>query len=131
MSRTCQKNFIGSFSSNVLIELKVSKLLIVIKFFVTSIEAVMSLKKVDNNNFIIKTYKFEDDKTQSDQSRIVRIGAVQTCIAAQTSTPASFQREMMHKKIESIIEAAAAGKVNILCLQELWSKISKCNKFTK
>lgn len=86
MSRTCQKNFIGSFSSNVLIELKFSKLLIVIKFFVTSIEAVMSLKKVDNNNFIIKTYKFEDDKTQSDQSRIVRIGAVQTCIAAQTST---------------------------------------------
>lgn len=74
------------------------------------------------NNFVIKSFGFEAIKEDLRKPRITRIGAVQTSIVEPTSAPVSVQREKIFEKIAKIIEAAAADNVNILCLQELWSK---------
>lgn len=79
-------------------------------------------KIAEANNFLIKTYGFEAIKEDLRKPRIVRIGAVQTSIVAPTTAPVSVQRDKIFEKIGKIIEAAAADNVNILCLQELWSK---------
>lgn len=54
--------------------------------------------------------------------RRVRVAAVQNSIALSPSEPVHSQISAIHCKIAKFIEAAAASDVNILCLQELWSK---------
>lgn len=85
--------------------------------------AAAAQKIADANNFVIQSYGFEAIKEDLRKPRVVRIGAVQTSIAASTSAPVSVQREKVFEKIGKIIEAAAADNVNILCLQELWSEL--------
>jgi beta-ureidopropionase len=80
-------------------------------------------KIADANNFVIKTYGFDALPEDIRKPRIVRIGAVQTSIVDPTTAPVSVQRDRIFQKISKIIEAAAADNVNILCLQELWSKL--------
>lgn len=80
-------------------------------------------KIADANNFVIQSYGFTAKAEDFRKPRIVKIGAVQTSIAASTSAPVSVQREKVFEKIGKIIEAAAADNVNILCLQELWSEL--------
>jgi len=75
----------------------------------------------DANNFVIKTYGFEAIKEDLRKLRTVRIGAVQSSIVAPTTAPVSEQRDKIFAKIGKIIDAAAIDKVNILCLQELWT----------
>lgn len=76
----------------------------------------------DKNNFVIQSYGFSAIPEDLRKPRIVRIGAVQTSIVKPTTAPVSQQRNAIFDKIGKIIEAAAADNVNILCLQELWSK---------
>lgn len=80
-------------------------------------------KIAEANNFVIKAYGFEAIKEDLRKPRVVRIGAVQTSIVAPTNAPVSVQRDKIFEKIGKIIEAAALDNVNILCLQELWSKL--------
>jgi beta-ureidopropionase len=77
-------------------------------------------KIATDNNFVIKSYKFEAIKEDLRKPRIVRIGAVQTSLAAPTTDRVSVQRQKIFEKVTKIIEAAALENVNILCLQELW-----------
>jgi len=56
--------------------------------------------------------------------RIVKVSAVQNSIACPTTDPISIQRNKLYEKIGKIIDAAGADNVNVLCLQEAWSKMS-------
>ena len=54
--------------------------------------------------------------------RIVRVGLIQNKIVLPTTAPVLDQLTALHKLIGGIIEAAAAGRVNVVCMQEAWSK---------
>lgn len=58
--------------------------------------------------------------------RVVKVGAVQNSIAVATSAPIAEQRNAIFEKIGKIIDAAGEDGVNVLCLQEAWSKRQKC-----
>lgn len=53
---------------------------------------------------------------------ILQVGAIQHSIVRSTSDKISAQRDAILEKVSRIIEAAADSGVNILCLQETWSK---------
>ncbi len=57
--------------------------------------------------------------------RIVRIGAIQHKIAIQPDAPVQDQIKATHKKVGDLIDAAGACGVNVLCLQEAWSKLMR------
>jgi beta-ureidopropionase len=80
-------------------------------------------KIAEANNFEVKSYKFDALKEDLRQPRIVRIGAVQNSIVLGTSEPINKQRDAIFEKIGKIIDSAALENVNVLCLQEAWSKI--------
>lgn len=85
--------------------------------------SVAAQKIATDNNFVIKAYGFEAIKEDLRKPRTVRIGAVQTSIVAPTTAPVSEQRDKIFEKVGKIIDAAALDNVNVLCLQELWSKL--------
>jgi len=58
---------------------------------------------------------------KSLQPNLVRIGLIQNHIHAPTDAPVADQFSAIYARIESIIEAAAAAGVNVLCLQEAWT----------
>ena len=74
------------------------------------------------NNFEVKSFGFEALGEDLRKPRIVKIGAVQNSIVAETTAPIGVQRDQIFQKIGKIIEAAGADNVNVLCLQEAWSK---------
>lgn len=74
------------------------------------------------NDFEVKGYAFEARAEDLRKPRIVRVAAVQNKIVAATTEPVHVQRDALHARISTIIKAAAASDVNILCMQELWSK---------
>jgi beta-ureidopropionase len=80
-------------------------------------------KIATENNFVIKSYKFDAIKEDLRKPRIVRVASIQTSLAAPTSDPVSVQRQKIFDKVEKIIDAAAFENVNILCLQELWCEL--------
>lgn len=81
----------------------------------------------DANDFVIQAYKFDAIPEDLRKPRVVRIGAVQTALAVPTTEPVSVQRDKIFEKTGKIIDAAAAEGVNILCLQEFWSRFSDCD----
>lgn len=70
----------------------------------------------------MKAYKFAAEKEDVRQPRIVRVGAIQNSIAIPTTEPVSAQIKAIYEKIGKIIDGAALAGVNVLCLQEAWSK---------
>lgn len=74
------------------------------------------------NDFEIKGYRFTAKTEQIRKPRLVRVGAIQNSIVLPTTEPIDKQREAIWKKITTIIKAAAAAGVNVLCMQEAWSK---------
>lgn len=83
-------------------------------------DAAIQLGKV--NNFDVKGYSFEAKKEDLRKPRIVRVGAIQNTIAVATTEPIHVQRDAIYEKVSKIIKAAALCNVNVLCLQEAWSK---------
>lgn len=79
-------------------------------------------KAAELNGFEIKSYGFSALKEDLRQPRVVKIGAVQNAIAAPTTDPIHKQRDAIFSKIGKIVDAAGADGVNVLCLQEAWSK---------
>ncbi|XP_047098222.1 beta-ureidopropionase isoform X2 [Schistocerca piceifrons] len=73
-----------------------------------------------NHDFEIKGYTFEAQPEQLRNPRIVRVGLVQNRIVLPTNAPIAEQRDALHRRIATIVEAAAISGVNILCLQESW-----------
>ena len=79
-------------------------------------------KIAELNGFEIKSFGFTALNEDLRQPRIVKIAAVQNSIAAPTTDPIHKQRDAIHSKVGKIIDAAGADGVNVLCLQEAWSK---------
>lgn len=57
------------------------------------------------------------------------MAAVQHSIVKATTDKISVQRDAILEKVSIIIEAAAASKVNIICLQEAWSEFEFAFEF--
>jgi len=72
------------------------------------------------HDFDIRGYKFEARAEQLREPRIVRVGIIQNHIVLPTSEPLEAQRNAIHKRIATIVEAAALCGVNVLCFQEAW-----------
>lgn len=73
------------------------------------------------NDFEVRGYAFSAKPEDLRKPRIVRVAAVQNRIVAPTTEPIHVQRDALHARIATIVKAAAASDVNILCLQELWT----------
>ncbi len=76
-------------------------------------------------NAKIAGYAFKRASEQLRAPRIVRIGAIQHKIAIQPDAPVQDQLKAAHKKLGDLIDAAGACGVNVLCLQEAWSKVMR------
>lgn len=81
-----------------------------------------SQKIAAENNFEIKGYRILAKPEQMRKPRLVKVGAIQNSIVLPTTAPLEKQREAIWQKITTIIKAAAAAGVNIICMQEAWSK---------
>ena len=64
-------------------------------------------------------------KEELRQPRIVRIGLIQNSIVLPTNSSVADQRAEIFKKIGEYIEHAAKCGVNVVCMQEAWSKFLK------
>jgi beta-ureidopropionase len=73
------------------------------------------------NHFEIKAFKFPHQPEQMRPPRFVRVGLIQNCIGAATNAPLLEQYKAIEKKIGNMLAAAAAMKVNVVCLQEAWT----------
>ena len=52
----------------------------------------------------------------------VRVGLIQNKIVLPTNAPLADQRNAIHKRIAELIHAAHLCDVNVICMQEAWSK---------
>lgn len=74
------------------------------------------------NKFELKGQIFTADREQLRAPRVVRIGIIQNKIVLPTTAPLAEQRNAIHRRVETLINGAALSGVNIICLQEAWSK---------
>jgi len=80
------------------------------------------LKKLsDEKNFHLAGYKFEASIEQLRSPRLVKVAAIQNSIVEPTDAPIQQQRDAIHKRVGQLIEAAAQGGANIICMQEAWT----------
>lgn len=79
------------------------------------------MKIAEENHFQLAGYKFQADKECTRAPRVTRVGLVQNAIVKGTEEDVNVQRDALHQRMTSIIEAAALAKVNVLCFQEAWS----------
>lgn len=73
-------------------------------------------------NLELKGYSFDAQLEDTRAPRRVRVGLIQNTIVLPTSDPISAQRDALLEKIGKIIEIAHKCGVNIVCMQEAWSK---------
>lgn len=81
------------------------------------------MKIASANNFDIKSYGFSAAAEDVRKPKIVKIGAIQNSIVAPTTSPIQVQLRSLYEKIGNMIDAAGADGVNVLCMQEAWSRI--------
>ncbi|KAI6184242.1 Upb-1 [Aphelenchoides bicaudatus] len=80
------------------------------------------LKKVaDEQNFHLDGYKFEASSEQLRAPRLVKVAAIQNSIIEPTDAPIQQQRDAIYKRVGQLIEAAAKGGANVICMQEAWT----------
>lgn len=72
------------------------------------------------HDFEIKAFAFPSQVEQLREPRVVRVGLIQNSIVLPTNAPIKDQYEAIERKIEKMVDAAAAAGVNVLCLQEAW-----------
>ena len=83
----------------------------------------------EKDNFELKAFTVSASLEQLRSPRKVRIAAIQNAIVLSTTAPVADQRDAIHRRVGQLIEAAGAGGVNIVCLQEAWSKFLSCVDF--
>ena len=76
-------------------------------------------------NLELKGYSFTAETEDLRPPRRVRVGLIQNSIVLPTTDPVSAQRNALLAKIGQIIGVAHQSGVNIVCMQEAWSKSSK------
>lgn len=75
------------------------------------------LSSADKQAFDIQAYHFSAAAEQLRAPRIVRVGVVQNAIVLPTTAPYAKQRQAIFNRVKSIVDAAGAASVKILCLQ--------------
>lgn len=70
----------------------------------------------------LKGYSFDALQEDTRPARRVRVGLIQNKIVLPTTAPVSAQRDALLEKIGRIIGIAHQCGVNIVCMQEAWSK---------
>ncbi|XP_064460355.1 beta-ureidopropionase-like [Ornithodoros turicata] len=80
-----------------------------------------AVEQSKNHSFELKGYKITADVEELRPPRIVRVGLVQNKIVLPTTEPVAAQKEALHKRIETIVDAAALCGVNVICFQETWN----------
>lgn len=65
----------------------------------------------------LQAFRFIADKELMREPRVVRVGLIQNSIVIPTTSPFSDQKKAIFNKIKTIIDAAGASGVNVLCLQ--------------
>jgi hypothetical protein len=78
-----------------------------------------SLKLLTCLLLVLQAFRFNADKEQMRQPRIVRVGLVQNSIAVPTTCHFADQKKAIMEKVKLIVDAAGASGVNVLCLQVL------------
>jgi beta-ureidopropionase len=73
-------------------------------------------------NLELKGYSFTAETENLRPARRVRVGLIQNSIVLPTTDPVSAQRDALLAKIGQIIGVAHQSGVNIVCMQEAWSK---------
>ena len=81
-------------------------------------------KIASENDFELAGYVFEAEPECTRSPRIVRVGLVQNRIVKCTDEDVNVQRDALHQRMTSIIEAASLARVNVLCFQEAWSNLT-------
>ncbi|XP_037566642.1 beta-ureidopropionase-like isoform X1 [Dermacentor silvarum] len=79
-----------------------------------------ALALATEHKFELKGYRMVAEKEEMRPPRVVRLGLVQNRIVLPTTEPVAAQREALHRRIETIVEAAALCGVNVICFQETW-----------
>ncbi|KAH9314866.1 hypothetical protein KI387_023493, partial [Taxus chinensis] len=72
-------------------------------------------------SFDLKAYCFNAESEMMRSPRIVRVGLIQNSTVLPTTAPFLEQKKAIMQKIKSMIEAAGAAGVNVVCLQEAWT----------
>ncbi|KAI0501004.1 hypothetical protein KFK09_019222 [Dendrobium nobile] len=71
-------------------------------------------------DFDLQAFCFRADEESLRQPRVVRVGLIQNSIVLPTTAPFNEQKKAIIHKVKSMIDAAGASGVNIICLQEAW-----------
>lgn len=79
-------------------------------------------------NLELKGYSFSAELEGLRPPRRVRVGLIQNSIVLPTTEPIAAQRDALLSKIGQIIGVAHLNGVNIICMQEAWSKLSTFRK---
>ncbi|XP_055327677.1 beta-ureidopropionase-like [Paramacrobiotus metropolitanus] len=80
-------------------------------------EALAIAKK---HGFDMQGYQFTAATESTRPARIVRVGLVQTSIAAATTEPVQIQRDAIFEKAKCFFDAASKSGVNVVCFEECW-----------
>lgn len=70
----------------------------------------------------LRASKFPCAKEQTRPPRLVRVGLLQHRMPQPACEPIEKQRQAAHHRVKQMLEVAALAKVNVVCLEEIWSK---------
>uniref|UniRef100_A0A1I8PPI7 Beta-ureidopropionase n=1 Tax=Stomoxys calcitrans TaxID=35570 RepID=A0A1I8PPI7_STOCA len=78
-------------------------------------------KLAAEHGFELKGYRIGAKQEQMRKPRLVKVGAIQNSIVLPTDAPLEKQRDAIWQKVTTMIKAAAAAGVNVVCMQEAWT----------
>ncbi|KAI1719976.1 carbon-nitrogen hydrolase domain-containing protein [Ditylenchus destructor] len=79
------------------------------------------LDQAKEKNFDLQGYIIKAQPEQCRRPRKVKVAAIQNQIVLPTTAPVCEQRHAIHDRVGTLIEAAAQGGAQIVCLQEAWT----------
>lgn len=82
-----------------------------------------ALQLAKERDMELRASKFPCAKEQTRAPRLVRVGLVQHRMPRPAHEPIEQQRQAAHHRVEQMLEVAALAKVNVVCLEEIWSKL--------
>lgn len=82
---------------------------------------VAALRLAEVGGFELRAFTIGAAPEQLRPPRLVRVGLMQNRIVEPTTAPVAQQVSALHKRLASMVEAAALCGVNIVCFQEAWT----------
>ncbi|KAH7727435.1 Beta-ureidopropionase [Aphelenchoides avenae] len=79
------------------------------------------LEFANQNEFDLVGYAIKAEAEQLRRPRKVKVAAIQNQIVLPTTEPVGDQRDAIHRRIRTMIDAAAPAGAQIICLQEAWT----------